>query len=126
MVIDAGWVVAHPSGTLIVARNDGTQLRLFEVSAEIGTERAIAVGPGTHFQSIGGIRADGLLAASLLAVDSWWLRLGLVDLTSGRTTQLPGDGVSEVLWATWTPNGQILALKLGMNATIWTFTTKDP
>ena len=35
---------------------------------------------------------------------------------------LPGDGVSEVVWATWTRDGQILALKQGMNATIWTFT----
>ena len=51
--------------------------------------------------------------------------LGLVDLTSGRTTQLPGDGVSEVVWATWTRNGQILALEQGMDATIWTFTRKS-
>lgn len=116
------WVVVHPAGTLVVARTDGTRVRLFEVSPENGTERAIAVDPGTHFQSIGGIRADGLLAASLLAVDSWWLRLGLVDLTSGRTTQLPGDGASEVIWATWTRDGQILALELGMDASIWTFT----
>jgi serine/threonine protein kinase len=35
---------------------------------------------------------------------------------------VPGDGVSEVVWATWTRDGQILALKQGMNATIWTFT----
>jgi hypothetical protein len=27
-----------------------------------------------------------------------------------------------VLTAQWTPDGQILALKQGMNATIWTFT----
>jgi predicted Ser/Thr protein kinase len=116
------WVLVHPSGTLIVARNDGTQVRLFEVSPEHGTERAIAVDPGTRFQSIGGVRADGVLAASLLAPDSWWLRLGLVDLTSGRTSQLPSDGVSEVVSAAWTRDGQILALKQGMNATIWTFT----
>ena len=107
------WVVVHPAGTLVVARTDGSRVRLFDVSPENGTERAIAVDPGTHFQSIGGIRDDGLLAASLLAVDSWWLRLGLVDLRSGRTTQLPGDGVSEVVWATWTRDGQILAREIG-------------
>ena len=48
------WVLVHPAGSLVVARNDGTQVRLFEVSAENGTERAIAVDPGTRFQSIGG------------------------------------------------------------------------
>jgi len=116
------WVLVHPSGLLIVARNDGTHVRLFEVSAEHGTERAIAVDPGARFQSMGGIRADGLLAASLVPPDSWYLQLGLVDLTSGRTTRLPRDGVSEVVSAQWTRDGRVLALKLGMNATIWTFT----
>jgi eukaryotic-like serine/threonine-protein kinase len=116
------WVLVHPSGTLIVARHDGTQVRLFEVSPENATERALALDPGARFFTMGGVAADGLLAASLNQVDSWWLQLGLVDLPSGRTIQLPGDGVSEVVWATWTRDGQILALKQGMNASIWTFT----
>lgn len=116
------WVIVHPSGALIVTRHDGTEFRLFEVSAEDATERAINLDRGARFFAVGGVRADGLVAASLNQVDSWWLQLGLVDLTTGRTTQLPGDGVSEVVWATWTPDGQILALKLGMNAAIWTFT----
>jgi hypothetical protein len=120
-ICPGAWVLLHPAGSLVVARNDGAQMRLFEVSAEHGTERAIAVDPGARFQSLGGIRADGLVAASLVQVDSWWLQLGLVDLTSGRATQLPDDGVSDVVWATWTRDGQILALKQGMNATIWTF-----
>jgi hypothetical protein len=115
-------VLVHPSGTLIVARNDGTQVRLFEVSAENGTERAIAVNPGTRFQSVGGVRADGLLATTVITADSWFIQLALVDLKSGRTTRLPGDGTSEVVSAAWTRDGQILALKQGMDATIWTFT----
>jgi hypothetical protein len=115
-------VLVHPAGSLVVARNDGTRVRLFEVSAENGTERAIPLDAGTRFFSIGAVRADGLLAASLNQADSWWLGLGLVDLASGRTSQLPDDGVSEVVWATWASDGQILALKQGMNATIWTFT----
>ncbi len=116
------WVLVHPAGSLIVARNDGTQVRLFEVDMENGTERAIAVNSGTRFQSMGGIRADGMLAAALLPIDSWFLQLGLVDLTSGRTTHLPGDGSSEVVSAAWTRDGQIVALRVGINATIWTFT----
>ena len=116
------WVLLNPSGTLIVARNDGTQVRLFEVSTENGPERAIAVNPDTRFQSIGGVRADGVLAATVITADSWFIQLALVDLTSGRTTRLAGDGTSEVVSAAWTREGQILALKQGMDATIWTFT----
>ena len=62
------------------------------------------------------------MAATLIPADSWFLQLALVDLTSGRTTGLPGDGVSEVVAAAWTRDGEILALKQGVNATIWTFT----
>jgi serine/threonine protein kinase len=121
------WVLVHPSGTLIVARDDGTQVRLFEVSAENATERAISpLSVDARFFTMGGVRADGLVAASLNQIDSWWLQLGLVDLTSGRTTRLPGDGASEVVWATWTHDGQILALKQGMAAAIWTFTREQP
>jgi eukaryotic-like serine/threonine-protein kinase len=120
------WVVVYPSGTLIVARNDGTQVRLFEVSADNGTERAIAVNPGTRFQSMGGVRADGLLAATVIAANSWFIQLALVDLKSGRTTRLAGDGTSEVVSAAWTRDGQILALKQEMDATIWTFTRNGP
>jgi hypothetical protein len=116
------WVLVHPSGTLVVARNDGTQVRLFEVSAEKGTERAIAVNSGTRFQSIGGVNADGLLATTVVTADSWFIQLALVDLNSGRTTLLADDGISEVVSAAWTRDGQILALKQGMDATIWTFT----
>ena len=71
---------------------------------------------------MGGVRADGLLAATVIAADSWFIQLALVDLKSGRTTRLAGDGSSEVVSAAWTRDGQILALKQGMGATIWTFT----
>jgi hypothetical protein len=65
------------------------------------------------------------MAATLIPADSWFLQLALVDLTSGRTTRLAGDGVSEVVSAAWTRDGQILALKQGVNATIWTFTRSN-
>jgi len=60
--------------------------------------------------------------ATVIAADPWFIQLALVDLKSGRTTRLPGDGTSEVVSAAWTRDGQILALKQGMDATIWTFT----
>jgi eukaryotic-like serine/threonine-protein kinase len=103
------WVIAHPSGALIVARNEASQVRLFEVSVENGTERAIALDPGTRFVTLGAVRSGGLMVAPLIPADSWFLQLALVDLTSGRTTRLAGDGVSDVVSATWTRDGQILA-----------------
>src|SRR5262249_26136837 len=84
-------VIAHPGGNLIVARNEAAQVRLFEVSVENGTERALALDPGTRFVSLGAVRADGLMAAPLAAVDSWVLQLALADLKSSRTPRLPRD-----------------------------------
>jgi hypothetical protein len=116
------WVVAHPSGALIVARNEASRVRLFEVSVQNGTERGIALDPGTRFVSLGTVRTDGLRVAPVIPADSWFLQLAIVDLTSWRTRRLTGDGVSEAIAAAWTRDGQILALKQGINATIWTFT----
>jgi hypothetical protein len=72
-------------------------VRLIEVSAENGTERAVAVDPGTRFQSMGGVRADGVLAATVIAPDSWFIHLALVDLKSGsaRRGAPPGSPATE-------------------------------
>jgi hypothetical protein len=116
------WVVTHPSGTLIVTRNEAAQIQLFEVDAVRGTERAIPADSATRFYALGQVRSDGVMVASLMSADSWFNPLALVDLTSGRSTRLAGDGANDLVSAAWTTDGQIVALRQGLNATIWTFT----
>jgi hypothetical protein len=116
------WMVTHPSGTLIVTRNVAAQIQLFEVDAGRGTERVIPADSATRIYGLGAVRSDSVMVAPMMAADSWFNPLGLVDLKSGRSTRLAGDGASDLVSSAWTPDGQIVALRQGLNATIWTFT----
>jgi hypothetical protein len=116
------WVATHPSGKLIVTRNEAARIQLFEVDAVRGTERAIPADSATRLYALGQVRSDSVMVAPMMAADSWFNPLGLVDLKSGRSTRLAGDGASDLVSAAWTSDGQIVALRQGLNATIWTFT----
>jgi hypothetical protein len=92
------------------------------VDAVRGTERAIPADPATRIYALGQVRSDSVMVAPMMAADFWFNPLGLVDLKSGRSTRLAGDGASDLISAAWTSDGQIVALRQGLNATIWTFT----
>jgi len=116
------WVVTHPSGALIVTRNEAAQIQLFEVDPVRGTERAIPADSATRIYGLGQVRSDSVMVAPMMAADSWFNPLALVDLKSGRSARQAGDGASDLISAAWTSDGQIVALRQGLNATIWTFT----
>ena len=116
------WVVAHPSGTLVVARNEMSQIHLFEVPAAGGTERAIPLDPATRIYSMGTIDDAGVMLVPLMGTDFWFNPLAVLDLKSGRSTRVAGDGASDLVSAAWTRDGRIVAIRQGLNARIWTFT----
>ncbi len=121
------WVVWNPSaGTLIVARSESSQISLFEVPANGGSERSISFDRASPlfsgFVSSGTIRADGQMLAPLNVVDSWFNPLALLDLKSGRMTRFAGDGISDLHSAAWTPGGGIVASREALVSTIWRFT----
>jgi predicted Ser/Thr protein kinase len=119
-------VGAHPSGSsLVVVRVESAQARLFEVPTAGGVEREIPVNPASRIFgsfSSGAIRADGQMLLALNPSDSWFNPLALLDLRSGQLARLAGDGVSDLPAGAWTRDGQIVATRLGLNASIWKFT----
>jgi eukaryotic-like serine/threonine-protein kinase len=124
------WVVWNPARRmLIVARNESSQISLFEVAAAGGSERAISFDRASplfnFFISPGAIRSDGQMLVSLNVADSWFNPLALLDLKTGRITRLAGDGVSDLHSAAWTRDGGIVASRLGLVSTIWKFTPQD-
>ena len=121
------WVVVNPSGgTLVVARNESSQIRLFELPATGGPERAIPLDRASPlfglFISPGTIRGDGQMLVSLTVADSWFNPMAQLDLRSGRITRLAGDGVSDLHSAAWTHDGGFVASREGLVSTIWRFT----
>jgi serine/threonine protein kinase len=124
------WVVWNLSrGTLIVARSESSQIRLYEVPATGGPERTIPLDRSSPlfslFVSPGTIRSDGQMLVSLNVPDSWFNPLAQLDLQSGRITRLAGDGVSDLQSGAWTPDGGIVASREALVSTIWRFTPKD-
>jgi len=119
-------VVADPSGRrLIVQVQDGPKLHRYSVpldgapESEIPTDTSI---PSAPMQlSPNALRADGRLLTSLLPHDSWFNPPGIVDTRNGGLTRIAADNLSDYQSIGWSPNGDIVALKIGVRATIWKF-----
>ncbi len=121
------WVVWNPfRGALIVARNESSQIRLYDVAATGGSERAISFDRTSPlfnlFISPGTIRSDGEMLVSLNVADSWFNPLAILDLQSGRITRLAGDNASDLHSAAWTPDGGVVANREVLVSSIWRFT----
>jgi len=123
-------VVAYPSGhRLVVARQETSKSRLFEVPAGGGAERAIPSDPASplfwELISSVTIRGDGQMLVSLYTADSAFNPLGLLDLQSGKIRRIAGDRASDLHSAVWTRDGQIVASRVGFLSMIWKFTPES-
>ncbi len=119
-------MVWNPSnGRLVVGRAESSQISLFDVPAGGGSERPIPfdrTSPLFNFYiSPGTIRSDGQMLVTLNVADSWFNPLALLDLKTGRITRLAGDNASDLHSPAWTPDGGIIANRLGLVSTIWKF-----
>jgi hypothetical protein len=119
-------VVADPSGRrLIIQVFESSQLRLFSVPLDGSPEREIPLDQSirvTRSQlSTSGLSADGRLLVPLAPRDSWFNPPGVIDSATGRITRIPSDNQSDYRSMGWTRDGQVIALKNGLRATLWKF-----
>jgi eukaryotic-like serine/threonine-protein kinase len=119
-------VVADPSGgRIIVQVQESLQLHRFSVPLDGGPEREIPADRSSPVAPISlspnALRADGRLLTSLLPHDSWFNPPAFIDIATGRITRIPSDNLSDYQSIGWTPDGQVMALKIGLRATIWKF-----
>ncbi len=119
-------VVADPSGRrLIVQAQESAQRHWFSVPLdgdpehEIPRDTSVSVAPLAL--SSNALNADGRLLMPLLLRDSWFNPPGVIDTVTGRITRLPSDKQSDYQSIGWTPDGQMIALKIGLRATLWKF-----
>jgi hypothetical protein len=119
-------VVADPSGRrLIVQMQEGAKLHRFSVplngerETEIPADTSISLAPMQL--SPNALRADGRLLTSLLPRDSWFNPPGIVETQGGRITRIPSDNLSDYQSVGWTPDGHVMALRIGVRATLWKF-----
>jgi hypothetical protein len=48
-------------------------------------------------------------------------RPAILDTGTGRVTRIPSDTLSDYQSVGWTPDGQVMALRIGLRATLWKF-----
>jgi serine/threonine protein kinase len=119
-------VVADPSGRrLIVQVQESSQLHRFSVPLDGGPEREIPLDRSLPVAplplSSNALNADGRLLTPLTLRDSWFNPPAVLDTTTGRVTRIPADNLSDYQSIGWTPDGRVMALKIGLRATLWKF-----
>jgi hypothetical protein len=107
--------------SLIVLAQDPPKSRLFRIPLGGGPEQEIAGNFQLGFGvDAGGIR-DGLLVAPLEA-PFWYWPPGVFDLKKGTSARIPLDYIQDFHHMAWGPDGKILAVTKGWQATLWKFT----
>jgi hypothetical protein len=119
-------VVADPSGSRIIVQvQSSLQLHRFSVPLDGGPEREIPADSSFPVAPLplspNALRADGRLLTPLLLHDSWFNPPAFIDIATGRITRIPSDNLSDYQSIGWTPDGQVMALKISLRATIWKF-----
>lgn len=119
-------VVADPSGSrLIVRLQESSQLHWFSVPLDGGAEREIPVDSSFLAAPLplspNALNAAGRLLTSLLLRDAWFSPPGVLDTATGRIARIPSENLSDYESLGWTPDGQVMALKIGLRATLWKF-----
>jgi eukaryotic-like serine/threonine-protein kinase len=112
-----------PGGmSLLVEIVETGKIRLVEAQLADGAEREIPLNGPFHLTGLpinpSGIR-NGKLAAPLASADSWFFLPGLVDLATGRMTQIPVDFQGDFHDLGWAPDGSVVGAPHETRSTIW-------
>jgi serine/threonine protein kinase/sugar lactone lactonase YvrE len=129
MICSGDSATADPAGRgLVISRTETAGMRLFRVSLDGKSEQEILVDKAFSLMPIAlspnALSSDGRLLGPSAARVSWFNHPIIVDTSSGRGTRIPSDNLSDYHSLGWLPDGQVLALQIGVRAKIWKFTPK--
>jgi predicted Ser/Thr protein kinase/WD40 repeat protein len=124
---DGESVMIDPAGRyLVVETAESERTHLFQVPLAGGPEREIPLDTSIPIFPIpissGSISADSRMVLPLATRDSWFNPAGILDLASGRITQIPSSDRHDHPALVWLPDGRVLSLAVGIRANIWKFT----
>ena len=111
---------------IVQVRWKNSQLRLVDPVANVGgPDREIYARPirsiGESPLSSSGWSTDGRLLGPLAPRDSWFNPPGVLNTATGRVTRIPSDNQGDYRSMAWTRDGQVIALRNGLRATLWKF-----
>ncbi|MFP5230856.1 MAG: protein kinase domain-containing protein [Acidobacteriota bacterium] len=124
-------VTVSPDGkTLVLTRNQDSNPTFASIS--VGTSgpdmpgvKQLHIGTGVSIApaSIGtrALSRDGKLLINLSPSDSWFYRVAVLDLATGRVTPIPVTYAGDTMTGDWTADGQVLSVGLPLRSHIWRF-----
>jgi hypothetical protein len=121
-----------PTGRrLLVQVIETPNARLFDVPLGGGPEREIPLQGPFRPSAIDPLNShslshDGRLLSALVLTDSWFYPPGVVDLATGRMTQIRVDHPGDYHFALWTADGQVIAGANDWRSTLWRFQPDKP
>jgi hypothetical protein len=115
-----------PSGQhLLVQMIETPKSRLFDVPLSGGAEREIPLTGPYHLTFVqlqsGSIGRDGRLLVPLASPDNWFFLPGMVDLATGRVTEIAVDHFGDYHFLHRAPDGRVIAGAYDLRSTLWRF-----
>ncbi len=119
-------VVVDASGRdLIVGLIEPQHVRLQRVPLAGGAAQEIPVKSDAPITPIplgpSSINSTGKMLIGVVPNDSWFFRMGIMDLSSGAVTMIPLNYAGDTMVSSWTSSGRVLATATPIRAHIWHF-----
>ena len=124
----ANSIAVDPYGREIILQRIASDLsvHLFRMPLSGGSEREIKIADGVRMGDLplatNSIRKDGkILITTALDDYTWYWQVSVLDPNTGQAKHIPTDFAGDILYAGWTSDGQILAMGLNTEGSIWRF-----
>ncbi len=119
-------VTMSPDGHVLILTENQESYPSFEsVSPDGGGTKEIHLDNGQSLAPVSdGSRAlntDGKMLITISPSDSWFFRVGVLDLATGRITSVPVTYTGDTMSANWTTDGRVLSVGLPLRSQIWRF-----
>jgi eukaryotic-like serine/threonine-protein kinase len=124
-------VTVDPNGReLILTQTQGSNPVLVKVSAAGGKPEMLHVENGQWIAPVPtGARAltrDGKMLVSVSPADSWFYRVGVLDVATGRLTPVRVTYAGDTLSGNWTADGRVISVGLPLKSHVWRFRRAVP
>jgi hypothetical protein len=127
-ITDASSFAVDPNGREIIFQRVGSTaaVGLFRLSLMDGEEKEIEIAPDLRLGNVplaaNSINKEGkVLMTTALDATTWYWQVSIFDPNTGQARHVPTDFAGDILYAGWTPDGQILATGLNTEGSIWRF-----
>ncbi|MCE7959280.1 MAG: hypothetical protein DYH06_15270, partial [Acidobacteria bacterium ACB2] len=124
-----GVALSPPTGTLVVQRNERDGVRCFDVLPDGSSEREILFRSADKVAptpvSGRAVGPDGRILVTLAPAETGYWTPGILDPATAEVKRVPLRYEGDVLAASWSAAGEVLAMGVGQKGELWRFQRAD-